>query len=258
MGYTDFDKRMKSYELDIRFMPLLPVIIRVDGKNFSRFTKGLEKPYCQQLAKVFLEVTKALVEQTNATVGYTQSDEISLILYSDQHSKQIFFDGRKDKIVSVISSLTTTLFNKFRAIYLPEFKPYTLSLFDCRANTYPNTTEAYNYLLWRELDATKNALYNAASQYASHKELQNKKVAYKHEVLYKHGINFNDYPTYFKRGSYFKRVRVEKPKEKLLFIPEQYMPEGPVYRNEVQLLDLPPISQLNQEERTNLITSKVF
>ncbi len=63
-------------------IPTLPVIIRLDGNNFSTWTKSLTKPFDENLSQLMIETTKMLVQETNAVIGYTQSDEITLILYS--------------------------------------------------------------------------------------------------------------------------------------------------------------------------------
>ncbi len=56
--------RMKSYEsveAGRRFLPLLPVLCRLDGKNFSKFTKGMNRPYDERMSKCMVETTKVLV-----------------------------------------------------------------------------------------------------------------------------------------------------------------------------------------------------
>ena len=84
--------RMKEYEMTEAgrmLMPLLPVMIRLDGKCFSKFTKGLVRPYDIGMSTMMIETTKALVEETNAKIGYTQSDEISLVLFSDTDESKV-------------------------------------------------------------------------------------------------------------------------------------------------------------------------
>ncbi len=78
----DFGDRMKLYEAvesDRRFMPLLPVCARLDGKRFSKFTEGLARPYDKRMADLMCKTAAYLVEETNANIGYTQFDEISLV-----------------------------------------------------------------------------------------------------------------------------------------------------------------------------------
>jgi len=78
-------------------IPTLPVIIRLDGNNFHNWTKGLERPFDLKLIELMTETTKFLVQETNAVVGYTQSDEITLILYSNDKNSLIYNDGKKTK-----------------------------------------------------------------------------------------------------------------------------------------------------------------
>lgn len=75
--------RIKDYESregGRRAMRGVPLVVRVDGRSFSTFTRGMQRPFDQDLANLMTEVTAYVVEQTGAKVGYTQSDEISLIL----------------------------------------------------------------------------------------------------------------------------------------------------------------------------------
>jgi tRNA(His) 5'-end guanylyltransferase len=102
--------------------------------------------------------------------------------------------------------MCSTFFMKALEIYLPERadKP---AFFDCRVWNTPNKMEAVNAIVWRELDATKNAVSTAAHTLIGHKELQNKSGSEMQEMLFtQHGINFNEYPTEFKRGAYFRKL----------------------------------------------------
>jgi tRNA(His) 5'-end guanylyltransferase len=240
-----FGDRMKMYEqaeAGEKFIPLLPICVRLDGKTFHNWTKGLQRPFDNNFREIMVETTKCLVEETCAVVGYTQSDEISLILYSDDIQSSIFFEGKKQKIISVICSLCTAVFNELVKEKFPH-KP--LAFFDCRAWQVPNIVEATNVLLWRELDATKNSVTMAASCCYSHKELMNVGSADKKEMLYKKGVNWNDYPTYFKRGTYVSRRKVlrELSETERLKIPEKHRPEvgKMVERTTIDQLDIPPL-----------------
>lgn len=201
-----FGNRMKSYEDDSRFMRQLPVILRLDGKCFSKFTKGLEKPYDRRLTEMMIEVTKYLVNELNAVIGYTQSDEISLILYNADPFSEIIFGGKKQKLISVPASMASAKFNELRPEFLPNFKTDQIAIFDCRAFQVPTLTEAANEILWREQDATKNAISMAARVFISHKQMQNLNGKQLQEILWSdHKINFNDYPNSFKRGTFVRK-----------------------------------------------------
>ncbi len=105
--------RMKDFEMmeaGRRFMPLLPIVARLDGKGFSKFTNGLARPYDERLSNLMVETVKYLVQESNAVMGYTQSDEITLAWYSDTIESQIYFDGRIQKMVSVLAAKCSVRF----------------------------------------------------------------------------------------------------------------------------------------------------
>lgn len=82
MSYDDLGDRMKMYEgqeAGRHFIPHLPIIARMDGRAFHTFARDLEKPYDSRMMESMCSVTTALVHETNAIVGYTQSDEITAL-----------------------------------------------------------------------------------------------------------------------------------------------------------------------------------
>ena len=240
--------RMKMYEekeAGRMCIPLLPICIRIDGKNFSKWTKDLTKPFDERLSRLMIETTKYLVEETGACVGYTQSDEISLILYSDSIDSQVFFNGKIQKINSIVASMTTAYFNSNVGAFL-HLRFCKVAYFDCRIWNVPTLEEAANVLVWREQDATRNSISMAAQCNYSHKELQNKNCSDMQEMLFQKGINWNDYPDFFKRGTYIQRKKVfrlltESEKQK---IPEKFWPTEPVERTEIKELAMPKITSI--------------
>jgi len=208
MKKDDFGDRMKLYEgmeADRFLMPGLPICVRLDGRAFHTFTRGLKRPYDERISRMMIETTKTLVEESHAIIGYTQSDEITLIFAPTLRLDSMFFGGRVSKLTSTLASICTARFNELKTEMLPE-KRKTLATFDCRVWSPPTKEEAVNILLWRELDATKNSISMAASTYYSHKFLQGKSGSEKQELLFQKGINWNNYPAFFKRGTYVKRV----------------------------------------------------
>jgi tRNA(His) 5'-end guanylyltransferase len=209
----DLGDRMKQYELaeaGHRLMPLLPMCARIDGKRFHRFTEGLARPYDARLSQLMVDTTRYLVEETVARIGYTQSDEISLVWHDEEPWAQSFLDRRVQKLTSILASMATAFFNAQLATRIPE-RAGTLALFDCRVWAVPTREEAANMLLWRELDATKNSLSMAARALYPHAQLVDRDTAELHELLFKQGINWNDYPPFFKRGSFVRRQETSRP-----------------------------------------------
>lgn len=250
-----FGDRMKFYEnqtCGIKLLPRIPVIARLDGKGFSKFTRGLRRPYDERLSNLMIELTKYLVKETNANCGYTQSDEITLMWYVDDPKSSIYFDGRYFKMVSDLSAMASVFFNKKLVEYLPE-KSDKWPRFDCRVFNVPTLDEAVNTFLWREQDATKNSITMAASAFYSHKQLHKKNGSEKQEMLFEKGINWNDYPAFFKRGTYVQRKRILRKftTDELEKLPKKHIarknPDLMIERWVVDRIDLPPLMKINNK-----------
>ena len=243
-------KEIEGMESDRRFLRQLPICARLDGKCFSSFTRNMRKPYDERFSKCMAWTTEFLVQETNARIGYTQSDEISLVFYEPDFKSQIFFDGRIQKMVSVLASMATLRFYKFLDVNLSGWAN-EFPVFDCRVWQVPNKEEACNVLLFREIDATKNSIAGVAQMHYSHKELFGKGQADQHEMLHAKGVNWaTDFPVFFKRGVYFQRRKITRAftPEELVNLPEKHEarknPEMLVERHEVRQIDMPPFSKI--------------
>lgn len=247
--------RMKEYEAltESRLMPLLPTLARVDGRSFHTFTRGMERPYDPRMAQAMVETAQWLAQETNACMTYTQSDEITLVWHATDPKSQIWFDGRHSKMVSQIAALATLRFYRACLELMPEYAEKMPS-FDARVWQVPNTTEAANVFLWREWDATKNSITMAASSVYSHKELHGKNGSEKQEMLWQKGINWNDYPAFFKRGSFVQRRLLKKPfsANEIERLPEKHEarnnPALMVERSEWRVLEMPPFGSVSNRE----------
>lgn len=258
MKNDDFGDRMKMYEgieAQRRLIPLLPVIARLDGMCFSKFTRGMKRPFDPAFSGLMAETTLFLVQETNALLGYTQSDEITLVWKVPDFRSQIMFDGRVQKMTSYLAGFCTAYFNLAAPRFLaPEFYDGKMPLFDCRVWNVPSETEAANTVLWREKDATKNSISMAAQSVYSHKQLDGKSSDEKQEMLFQKGINWNDYPDFFKRGVFFQKI-VRKRKfttEELELLPAKHEartnPELEIERSEVAKVEMPPFSKVTNRE----------
>lgn len=251
MTKDNLGDRMKWYEGQYKtdLMPLIPICARMDGRAFHTFTKGLKKPFDTDFSSLMIATMKYLVETTNALIGYTQSDEISLIWYAEDYDNEIFFGGDHSKMVSILAAKTTNFFNKKMDKYLPD-KCNEWPEFDARVWNVPTQYEATNYLIWREMDATRNSITMAAQSQYSHKELHKKSSSEKQEMLFKKGINWNDYPSSFKRGTYMQRVSLSRPytATEIDKLPEKHKARTDknlqVVRKEVLERVLPPFTKI--------------
>lgn len=240
---------MKSYEAqesERRLMPRLPVCARIDGRGFSRFTRAMTRPYEPRLSKLMIATTRFLVTESAACMGYTQSDEISLI-WDGEH--QVFFEGRVQKMTSVLASLASAYFNRGLAEELPEHAR-DLQVFDARVWSVPSREEAANTLLWREQDATKNSVSMAARTHYPHAALEGRSSKEMQAMLLAKGVNWNDFPAHFKRGTYVqRRFRARAfDAEEIAELPEKHAarsnPDLVVSRAEIVELDVPPLARV--------------
>jgi tRNA(His) guanylyltransferase len=243
-------ERMKLYEsqtTQLRLLPKLPILCRLDGINFSGFTHSLKsksKPYDERLSNLMIETTKYLVDLTGARCGYTQSDEITLLLYSDDIDSETYLNRKCYKLNSRLAADCSVYFNEKLEGFLPEKKGDRPS-FDCRVWNVPTLEEAANVFLWRERDATKNAISMAAESYYSSEDLRGKNGNERQEMLFQVGVNFNEYPTFFKRGTYVQRMKVKKKMdiEEFDSLPEKHHarlnPDLEFERTVIDALNLP-------------------
>src|SRR5579862_4213450 len=207
-------ERMKSqYEHRTRFF--VPrrtyTVIRLDGKAFHTYTKGLNKPFDSGLYEDMDNAIIAMLPHIQGAVfAYTQSDEIS-VLVTDfaTPTTSAWFDGNIQKIVSVSSSIITTEFNQLRfsrkakewCSPLWDTSGIPTAYFDSRVFTIPDRIEVMNYFIWRNQDCARNAVSMVAQSKFSHKELQGKSTAQMQEMLFQsHGINWSEYREDWKNG----------------------------------------------------------
>lgn len=253
--FFDLGDRMKAYEAQTtsqRLIPLLPVVARIDGRAFHSFTKGMVRPFDVRFRNCMLATTLHLVKETGARVGYTQSDEISLGWYLEGIGEQMWFDGKVFKIISGLAASATSAFQACCRDSLPEYADLSPT-FDARVWNVPNLDEAVNAFLWRERDAVKNSVSALASCHFSDKELFGKSTAERRTMLEEKGVRWEDFPYYFKRGSYVRKYKTTAPftTTELESLPEKHAarldPNLQVERSRISIGEIPPLSKiLNQ------------
>lgn len=220
--------RMKGYENISRsyLTRRVPAIIRLDGKAFHTFTRGMKKPFDPVLTQAMQQTMKSLCENIQGCVfGYTQSDEITLVLTDYATIKtDAWFGYNIQKMTSIAASMATLAFDREFIIAceqwfdrsftngesdLPGFSSLDAlyaskrhqALFDARVFSIPKE-EVCNCLIWRQQDATRNSIEAVGQAFFSQQELHKKNCNEIQEMLWsKHNINWNNFPTENKRGS---------------------------------------------------------
>lgn len=258
MSFDTLGDRMKSYENipRIALEKKKPVIIRLDGKAFHSFTKGMLRPFDDVLISAMQKTAAYLCENVmGCKIAYTQSDEISLLLIDyEREETQAWFDNSLQKMVSVASSMATMAFNKFFAEEVHAFGAIHATIvgfmdtaendklhsayykamakgamFDARAFVLPQD-EVCNYFIWRQQDAMRNSVLMVAQSLYSPKKMHGKTCqVLKELMLEEEGVDWNDYPTYQRRGT--------------CIVKEQYDKEGTMRSRWVPDLDIPVFTE---------------
>lgn len=230
----DLGTRMKEYYEAVtktKLMRRMPVALRLDGKSFHTFTRGFQKPFDSVLMDAMQKTMQYLCQNIHGCVfGYTQSDEITLILIDYQTlTTDAWFDYEVQKLCSVSASMATMAFNRFfrMSIWDEDFEwknsltPQSMdvqiahneyvakmttaankgAMFDACCFNIPKE-EVCNFIYWRQLDASRNSIQMVGQANFSHSELQGKKCSDIQDMLMeRYKINWDKYPTQCKRGT---------------------------------------------------------
>jgi len=205
--------RMKSnYENRTRyFLPRRSyTLIRVDGKAFHTFTKGLERPFDLGLIED-MDATAAYLCKNimGAKFAFVQSDEINILLTDfEENTTQAWFDCNLQKMASVSASMATRAFNEARMKRLGDKMKW--AEFDSRIFQISDKEEVANYFVWRQQDTVRNSISSVAQALYSHKELEKKNTTQMQELIFQKGTNWNDFPVKQKRGRLIVREVYEK------------------------------------------------
>lgn len=197
------DRMKENYENRTRsFLPRRSyTIIRIDGKAFHTYTKGLQRPFDDGLMED-MDLTAAYLCKNimGAKFAFVQSDEISILLTDFENmNTEAWFDNNIQKICSVSASMATREFNRLRLNRLG-VENMKWAEFDSRVFQIPQKLEVENYFIWRQQDTTRNSIFSVAQSLYSAKELNGKNTDQQQEMIFQKGINWNDYAPRYKRG----------------------------------------------------------
>jgi tRNA(His) guanylyltransferase len=204
MKSGDLAGRLRPFETasDRCVPPEVFMVARLDGRGFGKLARiqgdEISRPFDVRVRDAMVATTEHLMHGGFQVVyGYTQSDEISLLLHRDERC----FGRKLRKILSVLAGEASARFS----LLIGE-----VAAFDCRVSELPNAGLVVDYFRWRQDDAARNAL-GAHCTWALRRAgvdaaeatrvLAGASVADRNELLRRHGINFNsDVPAWQKRG----------------------------------------------------------
>ncbi len=202
MKFEQLDRRMRVYETahDHCVLPHVHMVARIDGRSFSHLTRVAQRfdaPYDPRFRDHMVATLQHLMGCGFAVIyGYTQSDEMSLLLRRDES----LFGRKLRKLLSVLAGEASGAFS---------VRLGSPAAFDCRISQLPTDDDVVDYFRWRYEDAHRNALNGhcywllrsqGLDEHAATQRLRGVSVADRNELLFQHGINFNDVPAWQKRG----------------------------------------------------------
>lgn len=200
MKSDDLESRMRAGECfhALRVPPGAFIVVRVDGRSFSRLTERLvEKPFDSGFHTWMVKAAGALLTTLQGVYAYTESDEISVLLPRATG----LFDREVEKIVSISAA---------RAAASMSLSCGEEVELDSRLWVGARKQDVVDYFRWRQSDATRCALNgwcywtlrkHGKSVKEATRALEKASVSTKNELLFSHGINFNDVPLWQRRGT---------------------------------------------------------
>jgi tRNA(His) 5'-end guanylyltransferase len=200
MDGHEFDARVHRGEWfhALTVPPGMWCVLRVDGREFSRLTQErFDKPYDWRVLEYMVDATGALLTDIGGIYGYTQSDEISVLLPPEYDG----FGRSLEKLVSLSAAAASARFSVRAGLPVS---------FDARVWVGAGVDDVVDYFTWRQADAARSALDTWAfwtlrrdglDAQGAADALAGVAASDKNELLFRHGVTFNEVPTWQRRGA---------------------------------------------------------
>ncbi|XP_022914191.2 probable tRNA(His) guanylyltransferase [Onthophagus taurus] len=213
---------VRNFETEDRLLPNCWIVIRIDGRDFHKFSKkhNFKKPNDNRAIDLMNHAAmKVMDDFKDISIAYGQSDEYSFVLRKNTE----IYNRRGTKLMTYINSLFSSSYVFYWGEYFKEEKLRYPPAFDSRAVLYPTDENLRDYLSWRQADCHINNLYNTTFWTLINKGgLTNREAEQKlcgtfssdkNELLFSEfGINYNNEPEIFKKGTILLRKKVLNPK----------------------------------------------
>jgi tRNA(His) guanylyltransferase len=208
MTMTRYSKYENSYSYNIIYR--IPVILKINGRSFSRITKNTQKPFCHKTKNIFNQVILSLSKQIDGVVfGYQYSDKIFLVLRNDRSpDEDPWFGNNVQKIASTSASMATSEFmtQLWAADEAPNLEgniSFTSQVFGV-----PSIKETINYFIYQQMKCTHRAVDEAVysilwPRYGNQSAtiLEGKDLNQRKHILKEAGLDFDSFPAAYRLGT---------------------------------------------------------
>jgi tRNA(His) 5'-end guanylyltransferase len=240
----DMLKAHEGRETERRVAPGECAMIRLDGMSFSKFTGSMKKPYDTVMADAMRATALRALETFGPNFVYTQSDEITMVFSPER----IPFDGRLQKMAGGYAGKISSFFvfeamRRFQSglndlvaatspVEMADAIAAFTNFFERMARSAPSFDGraigvdhemAAQFVIWREVDARRNAALGAGRAEFTQSQLGGKSPGDIKDMLTALGIDYYDkYPNQFRRGIFMRKreVAMSLTEEELARIPD--------------------------------------
>eukprot|EP00835_Amoeboradix_gromovi_P005232 NODE_474_length_8025_cov_0.281983.p2 type:complete len:254 gc:universal NODE_474_length_8025_cov_0.281983:3035-3796(+) len=194
---------VRQFEPNNKLLQKTYIIVRIDGKNFSKFTEVNEFEKPNDIIGIDAMNSAALhcmKEFLDIKMAYGQSDEYSFLF----EPKSNPCNRRTEKLISLMASTFTSKYCSYKDWKYPP-------VFDARAVVYPQKIQIMDYFKWRQADCHVNNLYNTVfwrivksgiTKQEATEQLKGTNSSDKNEILFsKFKMNYNNECNIYKKGT---------------------------------------------------------
>lgn len=207
-----FQQRHQVYEAayDNIIINRLPIVIKLDGRSFSKLSENLQKPFDHNLTAIFNDTMLSLAKQIDGVIfGYQYSDKIIFILKNDKTKDTDPWCGNK---IQALASLSASIATYEFMVHLWEMDPI-LNLngpisFKSKVWAIPDNNEIINQLILRQYACVQHAVNESVhsvlkTKYGAETNqlLEGKTLEQRKQILSESGISFDSLPKIYRNGS---------------------------------------------------------
>lgn len=201
---------VKSFEAQDEIMLPNIIVVRVSGRDFSRFSElhEFEKPYDQTALRLMNACAiKVMEEFPDIALGYGFSDEYSFVFKRDTK----IYQRRSSKILSLIGSLFSSAYVIKWKEFFPKKGLKSPPSFKSRVISCASMEVLQSYLSWRQGECHSKNLYNTCfwkliksgkSKTQAKEMLEGTQKQDQNEMLFQlFNVNYKNLPGILRQGS---------------------------------------------------------